>query len=123
MPEFDRSVLAQLFPRNPKAMADFEKLNRAVDVTLPEAAANAQTAADEARLLASLERSSVDAIKPLLETLNTHLQTARSDRATIAALERRVADLETRLLALQRNSDIDQLRRQLNDIQSLQTTR
>lgn len=122
MPKFDRTVLAGLFPRNPKAMSDFEKLNTDVDVSLPGATAAAQATADEARLLAAIARANPDVLRPLVEQLQSNLLIQRGDRAQIDALTRRVNELEARLLALQRGAD-DQLRRRIDDLQSLQATR
>jgi polyhydroxyalkanoate synthesis regulator phasin len=121
MPSFPRDVLAKFLPQ--RHIPAFEKLNTAVDVDLPDATAAAQATADEARLLALIARANSDVLRPALAALEAAALTQRSDRALIASLERRVADLEARLLALQRNSDVDQLRRQLADLQALQTRR
>jgi len=122
MPKLDRSILAQFLP-NQRAIAAYEQMTQAVDVDLPEATAAAQATADEARLIAAIGRANSDVLRPLLDALATRVLTERSSAAQIAALERRVADLETQLLALQRRPDIDQMRRQIADLQSFQLKR
>lgn len=121
MPKFDRNVLARFLP--PRYIQVFEELNTIVDVDLPDATAVAQATADEARLIAAIARTNAEVLRPAVDMLQTLLLTQRSERTQIAALERRVADLETQLLALRRPVDTEQLRRQVNDLQAFQLKR
>jgi polyhydroxyalkanoate synthesis regulator phasin len=121
MPKFDRNVLAKFLPQ--RYIPAFEQLNTSVDTDLPNATAAAQLTADEARILAAIARTNSDVLRPLLEALTSRVLTERDSRAQIAALGRRIADLEMQVMALRRGSDIDQLRRQIADLQSYQLKR
>jgi polyhydroxyalkanoate synthesis regulator phasin len=122
MPKLDRHTLSQFLP-NPRAIAAYEEMTRAVDETLPEATAEAQTTADQAQLMATMARSNADMLRQLLNELTARVLADRDSRSQIAALQRRIADLESQVMALRRGSDIDQMRRQIADLQSQQLKR
>lgn len=122
MPRLDRSILAQFLP-NQRAIAAYEQMTQAVDETLPVAAATAQTTADEAFVIATIARASSDVLRPLLDMLTSRVLAQRDSAAQISTLERRIADLEAQLLAQRRGADIDQLRRQVAELQSFQLKR
>lgn len=122
MPKLNRQILALFLP-NQQAIAAYEQMTQAVDVDLPDATAAAQATADEARVVAAIARANSDVLRPLLDALTTRVLTQRDSTAQISALERRVADLEAQLLALHRRADLDQMRRQIADLQSFQLKR
>lgn len=121
MSDLDRRTLSQFLP-NQEAVRAFEKALRDVSETLPAATASAQSTADEALIMVGAKASS-EALRLLLDMVSAYVLAQRTDRALIGALERRVAELESELHALPRRGDIDQLRRQFDELQSLQAKR
>lgn len=116
--QINRQKLAQVF-KDPELMKTFENVLLDVSTTIPESSTSAQLTANDARARAINAQSDVDQLEVLVATIEAFIYAQRNDRATISALQNRVDFLETQVNALIRRTDIDTLRRQINDLQSL----
>lgn len=114
----DRQMLASI-TKNHQAIVALERVFEDIGTTLPDNISDAQVLAIDASLSAASAQAGVARLDALTASLNAFINTQRTAGATISRLEARIADLEKQLAALSRSVNVDGLRRQINDIQTL----
>ena len=134
--KIDRAQLAQVF-KDHQTLRAFEQALEDVSTTIPNNISDMQALATDASLSAASAKSGVARLDALITALEAFVNTQRTASATINRLEARIADLETQLMgmrsirievqqqietqftALSRSINMDGLRRQIDDIQTL----
>lgn len=120
-----RSNLAT-FLKSPELIKQFEDLTSDVATVLPVAVGEtAQMVSDAAEVAilamtaAAAAKSQADRLAGLVEELSLLARTQRTPNSEIARLQQRIEVMEMALLALQRGSNIDALRKQIDDLQTI----
>ena len=116
--KIDRAQLAQVF-KDHQTLRAFEQTLEDVSTTIPGNISDMQALALDASLSAASAKAGVSRLDALITALDALVNTQRTASATINRLETRIADLEKHITALSRSTDVDGLRRQIDDIRTL----